>query len=185
MRADEPNAVSLDAVLPEVYDTLRAMASRLWRSRTPDVSVQPTMLVHEVYLKLARDAERTWSGKAHFTAVAARAMRQVLADRARRRTALKRGGVQSRVTLTGVGVNDDPVDLIALDAALAELETLDPRRAQVFVLRAMGGLSVDEVADVSGTSPRTVKTDWRIARAWLTARLTEGGVELDTAVGDE
>lgn len=163
--------VDLGLVLPEVYQTLRAMAARMWQDRQPGATLQPTVLVHEVYLRLAQDTKRTWESRSHIIAVAARAMRQVLADRARRRAALKRGGDQLRVTLTGLGLPDDPADLISLDRALSELEALDPRRAQVFVLRSIGGLSVEEAATVIGVSSRTVKTDWRVGRAWLAARL--------------
>lgn len=174
-----PSPVDLGAVLPEVYNTLRAMAARLWRERQPGVTLQPTVLVHEVYLRLTRDPSRVWESRAHVVAVAARAMRQVLADRARRRASLKRGGDFVQVTLTGLGIADDPSDLIALDSALRELEEADPRRAQVFVLRSFGGLTPDEVADVVGVSTRTVTTDWRVGRAWLAARLELGqtGVE--------
>ena len=166
-----PEPIDLSAMLPEVYDTLRAMAARLWRERRPGVTLQPTVLVHEVYLRLTRDPSRVWESRAHVVAVAARAMRQVLADRARRRSSLKRGGDQVQVTLTGLGAGGDPADLIALDRALGELEALDPRRAQVFVLRSFGGLTADEVATVVGVSSRTVATDWRVGRAWLAARI--------------
>lgn len=165
------DSVTLDEVLPEVYSTLRGMAARLWRTRQPDSSVHPTMLVHEVYLRLSRDPARLWNGRAHVIAVAARAMRMVLADRARSRRALKRFDPGGRVTLTDLGRPDDPVPVIALDAALAELEQLSPRRAQVFVLRALGGLGVEEIATITGTSPRTVKSDWQFARAWVASQL--------------
>ena len=172
--SDTPTPVDLSAVLPEVYDTLRAMAGRLWRERQPGVTLQPTVLVHEVYLRLTHDPSRVWESRSHVIAVAARAMRQVLADRARRRSSLKRGGDQVQVTLTGLGTPDDPADLISFDRALSELEALDPRRAQVFVLRSIGGLTAEEVAEVVGVSSRTVTTDWRVGRAWLAARLELG-----------
>lgn len=167
--------MTIDALLPEVYDHLRRVATRLWSESNGAATVQPTMLVHEVYLRLARDPDRTWANRAHLVAVAARAMRQVLADRARRRSAIKRGGGLDAVTLSGLGTADDPLDLISVDDALRELEALDARRAEVFTLRALGGMEVLEVAELLGVSPRTVKSDWRVARAWLGSRLAEGG----------
>lgn len=161
----------IDDLIPEVYDALRALAGRLWADAPGNPSLHPTQLVHEVYLRFARDGSARWEGRSHVIAVAAKAMRQILTDRARARGALKRGGDRVQVTLTGLSESRDPVDLLAVDAALSELERLDPRRAQVFVLRALGGLKVTEVAEVLEVSPRTVKSDWRLARAWLLSRL--------------
>ncbi len=163
--------IDIDAILPEIYRTLHAMAARMWQDRRPGATLQPTALVHEVYLRLAHDPARTWVDRAHVVATAARAMRQVLADHARRYATAKRRGERAQVTLSALGAGDDPSDLLAVDGALSELEALDARRAQVFVLRALGGLTVDEIAEVTGVSDRTVKSDWRIARGWLAARL--------------
>jgi RNA polymerase sigma factor (TIGR02999 family) len=172
---DPPSTRQIDVLVEEVYDQLRAVASNIWARGARDASIQPTMLVHEVFLKLAATHPDGWESRAHFLAVAARAMRQILADRARARGRLKRGGEQVRVTLTGIGLARNVVDLVALDAVLAELETLDPRRAQVVVLRVLGGLEETEVAEVLGVTDRTVRSDWRAARAWLVSRLEEGG----------
>jgi RNA polymerase sigma-70 factor (ECF subfamily) len=168
-RADGPLT---DELVAEVYDLLRGIAARMWNDQA--ASIQPTVLVHEAYLRLARRGDEPWESRAHLIAVAARAMRQILTDRARRRNAWKRGGHAQQVTLSGIGESDDAVDLLAVEAALTELEALDPRRAEVVTMRVIGGLSVAETAAVLGVSERTVKADWRVARAWLRTRL-EGG----------
>lgn len=169
----QPTPQSTEDLLPVVYERLRALAGRMWAERQSDASLDPTMLVHEVYLKLA-DHAGGWSSPAHLTAVAARAMRYILADRAKARGRQKRGGGLERVTLSGLGDLRDMVDLVAVDMAITQLEQLDPRRADVLVLRALGGLSVEEVAEVLGMSERTIKADWRLARAWLVSTLEAG-----------
>jgi RNA polymerase sigma factor (TIGR02999 family) len=134
-------------------------------------TLQPTALAHEAYLRLA-GRERDWADRAHFFAVAARAMRQVLVDHARRHRAAKRDGLQLEAP---EGVRDEPVDLLDLDAALAELAQLDPKQVEVVEMRFFAGLSVDETAEALGLSPRTVKREWSTARAWLKHRLRERG----------
>lgn len=167
-------------LFPLVYDELRALAGRYFL-RQPEQTIQPTSLVHEAYLRLASpaadgDGPLRFRSRGHFAAVAATAMRQILTDRARRRAAKKRGGGERPVTLTNVGTpSGREVDVIDLDRALTELAELDPRRARVVELRYFGGLTVPEVADHLGLSPRTVELDWRGARAWLAARLDRGG----------
>jgi len=165
------NANTTDALFPVVYAQLRAVAAKA-SSAKPGASLHPTLLVHEVYLKLAK-RDRQWENKAHFVATAARAMRQLLADRARKRATVKHGGAARQVTLTGVGSASQPLDLIAADRALNELETMRPRAAEVFILRALGGLTVSEAAAVLGRSERTVKSDWRFANSWLMTRLED------------
>lgn len=156
-----------DQLLPEVYEELRRIAHRVHRS---SVSVAPTSLVHEAWARIAARPERY--ERNHFIALAARAMRQILVDLARERAALKRGGNLVRTTLVELGgASPDPVDLLALDAALLELQELNPRAVEVVQLRFIGGLSVEEAAEILGVSPRTVKGDWRVARAWLMTRL--------------
>jgi RNA polymerase sigma factor (TIGR02999 family) len=157
---------------PELYAQLRALAGRIHAERggAHDV-IQPTELLHEAWEKLNK-AQSEWESRAHFVAVAARAMRQILIDRARARHADRRGGALVRTTLSGVG--DEPtamVDVLALDAALSGLEKLDPRCGQVVLLRTFGGLTVPEVADVLELSPRSVDDLWRFSRAWLATRL--------------
>lgn len=157
-------------MLPLVYDELRGLAARLMGQRGGH-TLQATALVHEAWLKLAR-RERAgdgWDGRAHFLAVAARAMRQVLVNHARDRGAQKRGGEAMRVTLDeAIGaVEVDAVEVLALDDALQRLAQLDPRQAKVVELRSFGGLSIEEVATALGVGLTTVKADWRFARAWL------------------
>jgi len=157
--------LSTEALLPSVYAYLRRVAGKTLEGGGAGASIHPTLLVHEAYLRLQRHGG--WESKGHFVAVAAKAMRQIMADAARRKGALKRGAFAEHVTLTGIGAEDDPMDVIAVEQALSALEEAAPRRAQVFVLRALGGLTVLEIASVLGVSDRTVKSDWRFARAWM------------------
>lgn len=161
-----------DALFPLVYDELRAIAAALFRN--PAATLQPTAVVHEAYLKLVRDPAQ-WRGREHFLALAARAMRQVLMDASRRKQTDKRGAGWQRVSLDGAttALQDDPSlpTIGDLAGALAELERRSERQARVVELRHFGGLSVPEAARVLGISERTVKTDWRYARAWLRAEL--------------
>ena len=145
------------------------------RQQRPGHTLQPTALVHDAYLKLVRNEDVEWQGRAHFFAVAAKAMRQILINHARDKRASKRGGGAGRVTLAehlapGSGID---VDLLALDEALDALEALDERQSRMIELRFFGGLNVDETAYVLGVSPRTLRTDWNMARAWLFRRLFE------------
>ena len=157
-------------LLPLVYDELRALAASFFRQRRPGQTLQPTALVHEAFIKLMGAANQGWSSKKHFFDVAAMAMRQLLADRARQAASQKRGGGMCRVTLseaaTPVGSAPD-VDLIALDEALTKLSALDPRQGRIVELRYLAGLTVEETAEVVGVSTRTVKLDWQMARAFL------------------
>lgn len=157
---------------PELYALLRGIARRVHRHRTgPHDTLQPTALLHEAWMKLqASDAQ--YEDRAHLLNTAARAMRQILVDRARRRGAVRHGANAARTSLSGLG--DDPrefTDVIALDAALTELEGLDPEGAQVVLLRTFAGLTVPEVAEALALSERTVNSRWRFARAWLATRL--------------
>ncbi|MCG8459148.1 MAG: ECF-type sigma factor [Holophagales bacterium] len=150
-----------------VYDELRRLARRHVR-RDAD-TLQPTALVHEAYLRLACDPRVVERGRSYFFAAAARAMRQILVDHARRRSRLKRGGDEGPLTLeTGDGeVDAVALDLLDLHRALGVLERLEPRQARVVECRYLAGLEVEETAAALGISPRTVKRDWRLARAWL------------------
>jgi len=155
--------------MPQVYAHLRSIAGRAWQVEG-GASVHPTLLVHEVYLRFARSSYQ-WESQSHLVAVAARAMRQLLADRARRKGRIKHGGDQQRVTLTGVGVGTHTVDLLAADQALSQLEQVSPRAAEVFVLRSLGGLTVAETARLLKVSERTIKSESRFAKAWLKAQM--------------
>jgi RNA polymerase sigma factor (TIGR02999 family) len=167
----------LDDAVEDIYAELRRIAGRYVR-RERAQSVQATELVHEAYLRLASDKSTRWNNRAHFVALAAIAMRRLLVERARRRTAAKRGGVQVQVTL------DDSLlpsaghaaatDIIAVDRALTRLAGLDAQQARIVELRYFGGLSVDEVADALSISTATVKRHWTLAKAWLLREL-EGG----------
>ncbi|MEM7414751.1 MAG: ECF-type sigma factor [Gemmatimonadota bacterium] len=162
------DAAALDQLFALVYGELKARA-HLQRSSSPTLGT--TALVHEVYLKLA-GSSRDWNDRAHFMRVAARAMRQILIDRARRRTAHKRGGGAAVVTLEEMAVAAESPEgaaetLMALDDALLRLGRQSERLAHVVELRFFGGLSVEETAEALGVSDRTVKRDWRLARAFL------------------
>jgi RNA polymerase sigma factor (TIGR02999 family) len=132
-------------------------------------NLQTTEIVHEAYLRLAAREGLSWQDRAHFFAVSAKAMRHILIDYARSRGYAKRGGQATRVTLDEAGVPsaERPLDLVALDQALARLEADYPRRSQVVELRYFGGLLNEEIAEVLKVSPATVERDWRYARAWL------------------
>lgn len=166
----DPSDPLPDDLLPLVYDHLRALAGRLQR-RDPNQTLRPTELVHEAFLKLDGHRDR-FESRAHFLAVAAKAMRQILIDRARRGQADKRGGGGLiRTTLAGIGAEDPPVDLLDLEGALAALQQVDPRGAHIVELRYLGGLSVTETAELLGMSRSAVQASWRLSRAFLLARL--------------
>ena len=164
----------VDALLPLVYDELRRLAAAYLRRERPGQTIQATALVHEAYLRLLKDKPDRWQNRAHFCAIAAHSMRQILIERARARGALKRGGVQARVTLDeGLLAADSPhIDLLALDEALQRLEAIDPEQARLVELRFFGGLTIEEAAEAMNISAATVKRHWTIARAWLARELS-------------
>jgi RNA polymerase sigma factor (TIGR02999 family) len=168
-----------DELMALVYGELRRMAAARLRGAGPGASLQPTALVHEVYLRLAGSDAAQWNDRAHFFAVASRAMRQIVVDAARRRESLKRGGGEVLVTLDDAiaadagGARRD-VELVALDRALERLAGADESQARLVELRFFGGLTLEEIAAVSSLSLATVKRRWRLARAWLFRELTEG-----------
>jgi RNA polymerase sigma factor (TIGR02999 family) len=166
---------ALDELLPLVYDELRRQARRYMRAQTPGHTLQTTALVHEAYLRLAGQSAVDWKGRAHFFGVAAKAMRSILVDHARARTAAKRGGAARAITLDDAGRIAGPqasVDVLALDEALGRLGELDARKSQLVELRYFGGLGIDEAAAVLGVSATTVKREWTTARAWLRRELS-------------
>ena len=163
----------VDELVVEVYAELRRLADAyVRRERAP--SVQATELVHEAYLRLMKDKRQAWTNRAHFLAIAAISMRRLLVERARARGASKRGGARLQVTLDEALLQSSgpDVDVLALDRALTALARLDPQQARIVELRFFGGLSVEEVAEVMETSERTVKRDWRKARALLYQAIT-------------
>lgn len=165
VRGGEPEA--FNRLFPMVYGELRQAAARLLRNERPGHTLHPTDLVHEAYLKLAGRVEADWQNRAHFFGIAARAMRQILVDHARRRNAAKRGGGDPQVLdlPTGFGLPFD--ELLALDDALDRLDRESSRLRQVVEYRFFGGLTEEEVATLLGVTTRTAQRDWVKARAWL------------------
>ncbi|HSJ15544.1 MAG TPA: sigma-70 family RNA polymerase sigma factor [Longimicrobiales bacterium] len=174
LRSGERGA--LDRVFALVYEELRTHARRQLRQQAPGQTLSPTVLVHEVYVKLAHAAPLELDDRRHFFALAARAMRQIIVDHARRALAQKRGAGARAVTieLADVSPATPPADLLALDRALDELAELDERLARTVELRFFAGLSVEETAEAMQVSARTVKRDWRKARAYLLRALSGG-----------
>ena len=160
---------SLESLVALVYDELKEMAHRQLAREAPGHTFQTTALVHEAYLKLVDGTQVGARGRAYFFAAAARAMRQVLIDHARRRSTSKRGrgAVPIDVDDVQLAVDEFAVELLDLDGALERLAALNPRQARVVECRYFGGLSVEETATALGVSARTVKSDWALARAWL------------------
>jgi RNA polymerase sigma factor (TIGR02999 family) len=176
IRASQGDDSAVNQLLPLVYDELRALAESYLQRERPSITLQATALVHEAYLRLVNQEQAQWQSRAHFFAIAAQAIRRILVDHARAHRSRKRGGDWQRVRLgddlaaaTGRGI-----DLLALDSALEKLARLDPRQARIIELRFFGGLSLRDVADVLGVSPRTVDGDWNMARAWLRHELADG-----------
>jgi RNA polymerase sigma factor (TIGR02999 family) len=164
---------ALEQLLPLVYTELRRIAARQLRGERVNHTLQPTALVHEVYLRLVDQRQVDWQDRAHFLGVAAQMMRRILVDHARRHDARKRGdGVQC------VSIDDakelaasQEMPLLTLDHALGRLEKVDPELARIVELRAFGGLTIEEAAHVLKVSPSTAKRDWRTAKAWLNREL--------------
>ena len=167
---------SVDDLFPLLYGELRRLASAQLARLQVGGTLQPTVLVHEAYLKLVGRAELDWEERRHFFAAAAQAMREIVIDHARRRRAGKRGGGERPLSLDGdaldaAALHPATVDLLAVNAAITRLEVDHPRAAQLAVLRYFGGLTVQEIAGVMGITTRTVERDWRFARAYLHALL--------------
>ncbi|MGD8330648.1 MAG: sigma-70 family RNA polymerase sigma factor [Acidobacteriota bacterium] len=156
-------------LFPLVYAELRKIARAHLRRERRDHTLQPTALVNEAYLRLVDQERVEWNGRAHFFGIASQMMRRILVDHARRRNAVRRGAGAHKVTFDeAVAAGDDgEVDLVALDDALERLASLDPEQGRLVELRFFGGLTIEETAEVMGTSPATVKREWAIARAWL------------------
>jgi RNA polymerase sigma factor (TIGR02999 family) len=164
------NSEALNRLFPLVYEELRRLAEIQLRSERPGHTLNATALVHEAYLKLIDQTRVEWQNRAHFFAIASRAMRRILINYAEMRKAEKRGGGAVHVALdeAGVALSDAQLDdLLALDQALDRLRTFNPRGADVVVCRFFGGLSWEEIADVVGMSPVTVRRAWLAAKSWL------------------
>lgn len=158
-----------EELLASIYNELRVIASGYLRQERVNHTLQPTALVHEAYARLADQTSVPWSDAAHFRAITARVMRQILVDHARKHNALKRGGDQIRVTLSDQQTpNREPdLDVLVLDDAMNELRNLHDRKARVVELIFFGGMNHAEAARVIGVSQKTVESDWYAARAWL------------------
>lgn len=169
-RRGDPTA--LERLTPAIYSELRRLAARQMRLERTGHSLQPTALVHEAYLRLG-SATADWQDRAHFFAIAASIMRQILVDHARSKRRLKRGGGAHAVEMPEIadGREGNIVDLLAIDAALRDLGQVDARKVRVVELRFFAGLSVEETAMVLEVSPNTVIRDWAVAKAWLGKRL--------------
>jgi len=165
----EGDQQALDELTPLVYEELRQQAARYLRKERPNHSLQATALINEAFLRLIDVKDVQWQNRAHFFAIAANLMRRILVDHARRRDAEKRGGSQVCLTLDeGLAwANEPDVDLLAIDEALDRLALIDEQQARIVELRFFSGLTVDETATALGISPKTVKRDWSVARAWL------------------
>ena len=164
---------ALDQLLPLVYAELRRVAARQLRNERADHTLQPTALVHEVYMRLVDQRQVDWQNRAHFFGVSAQVMRRILVDHARRHGATKRGeGVRclSLDEASDVAASNG-MPVLELDHALERLETIDAELARIVELRAFGGLTIEEAAHVLGVSPSTTKRDWRTAKAWLNREL--------------
>jgi RNA polymerase sigma factor (TIGR02999 family) len=172
--AGDPAA--LDALLPLVYRELRGLAARYLRRERREHTLETAALVHEAYVRLVDQRRVEWHNRAQFFALASRMMRRVLVDHARRRRFAKRGGGQQRLTLDDATLfaRQRPLDFLALDEALDRLEARDPQQCRLIEMRFFGGLTFDEIAQLQGVSTPTVARRWRLARAWLYARLQAG-----------
>jgi RNA polymerase sigma-70 factor, ECF subfamily len=166
---------ALEKLTPHVYRTLRRIAGRYMQNEREGHTLQATALVHEAYLELVDITNVDWQHRAHFFAISAQIMRNILLDRARQRLAAKRGGGAERVNLDelpDIGMGRAR-ELIILDDALNTLAKMDERKARVVEMRFFGGLNVDETAEVLSVSPETVMRDWKFARSWLQAEISQ------------
>jgi RNA polymerase sigma factor (TIGR02999 family) len=160
---------ALNRLMPLVYDELHRLASRYLRHERRGHSLQTTALVHEAYLKLVDQKKANWHNRVQFFAAAAKVMRHVLVDYARSRNAAKRGGAYCRLSLDEAAISSEEKDgdLLILNEALNTLADIDPQQSRVVELRVFAGLTVEDTAEALGISPRTVKREWSMAKAWL------------------
>jgi RNA polymerase sigma factor (TIGR02999 family) len=167
------NQHALEKLTPVVYGELHRIARRVWGQQRPGHTLQPTVLIHEAYLKLVRQKDRTFESRAHFFAVASMAMRQVLVNHAEGSVAAKRGGKTHAIPLDEAQTAslEEETDVLLLHDALEKFSDLDPRKARVVEMRYFGGLSIEETAEALGVSTITVTRDWQVARAWLAREL--------------
>jgi RNA polymerase sigma factor (TIGR02999 family) len=170
------DAAALEKLVPIVYTELRQLAQRALRHERAGHTLQPTALVHEVYLRLVEQQRADWENRAQFFAVAAQMMRRILVDHARALLTDKRGQMTPHLSLSEApDVATEPAfEVLAIDMALTKLGELDEEQARIVELRFFSGLTVDETAHVLGRSPRTIKREWRLAKAWFYRQLSAG-----------
>lgn len=176
-RWSEGDQEAFRALVPLLYDDLRRIAHRHLRKARTERTLQTTALVHELYLHLEKYPQSPFQNRAHFIAVCAMVMRQILSHYERDRRAAKRGGGEDNLTLEDAGalMRGRSIDFIALDDALDGLARLDPQQSRIVELRFFGGLSIDETAEVLTLSPATVKRNWETARVWLRREMSRDG----------
>ena len=175
-RMSSGDADAARELLPLLYNELRSLAAREFRGQRAEHTLQPTALVHEAFLRLIGRSPEGWNDRRHFFAVAATAMRQILVNHARAKNADKRGGGQHRTVLLNeeaVGAAGRPLDVLDLNDALEKLAAIDPRKHRIVELRFFAGLTVPEVAQVMELSVTTIESEWRGAKAWLSATLSK------------
>lgn len=167
---------ALDKLVPVVYQELRRLAAYYMRRERPGHTLQTSALVNEAYMRLVDYSQMRWQSRAHFFAVAAQAMRRILVEHARKRHFAKRGGGAVKVSFDEAAIvsQEQAADLVALDDALTSLEAMDERKARIVELRYIGGLNIEETAEVLAISPATVQREWRAAKAWLYREINEG-----------
>ena len=165
----------IDQLISSVYDELKLIAVRQLAGESPGHLLQPTALIHEVFLRLINQDGVDWRGRSHLLAISARMMRRILVDEARAKQRVKRGGGRTRISLSEQLTLSprENVDVLAVDEALATLRELDSQQAEIVELRFFGGMTVEEVAEVLGESKRTVERQWTAIRAWLRRELAE------------
>jgi RNA polymerase sigma factor (TIGR02999 family) len=170
---EEGNQDAASKLMDLVYEELHRRASHFMRRERPDHTLQTTALVHETYLRLVGQRRVSWRGRAHFFAVAAKLMRRILVDHARRHHRVRRGGARRKLALEEADLLCEPQaeELLALDEMLTRLSQVDPRQGRIVELRFFGGLTDAEAAKVLGISEKTVRRDWDVARAWLHGEL--------------
>jgi RNA polymerase sigma-70 factor, ECF subfamily len=180
------NEEAASRLIPLVYTELRRLASSYMRKERTDHTLQATALVHEAYLKLIEQRAVNWQSRAHFFGISAQIMRRILVDHARGHLRDKRGGGQIEVPLDEaiVFAPQQSSELVKLDEALDRLVQFDPRQAKIVELRFFGGLTVEETAEVMAISPKTVKRDWSIAKAWLHGELKQNHADTAGELGN-
>ena len=173
----EGDRAALDKLMPLVHEELRRLAHHYMRGEGPGNTMQTSALVNEAYLRLVDQTNPHWQNRAHFFAISAQLMRQILVDYARKRRSRKRGGDVRQLSLDEEMIvsEERAANVVALDDALKSLAEIDPRKSQIVELRFFGGLSIEETAEVLAVSPGTVMRDWTLAKAWLRREMSDGG----------